>query len=50
MSTAPIQPQEILESCWSSVYTGILKMWVLISARECLRDKTDELASEKESK
>lgn len=40
----------IPESCWSSVYFGVLKALVLILEKECHHNSTDGLARGNESK
>lgn len=40
----------IPESCWSSVYFGVLKALVLILEKECHRNSTDVLARDNENK
>lgn len=43
-------PREFLESCWSSVYTGTLKMVVPMAVKDSLSNSVDELASDCEVK
>lgn len=44
------RPGGLLKSCGYSVSTGILKKLVLISAKECLSNSLDELASKSDHK
>lgn len=50
MSQESQVPLEVLESCKSSLHTGSPKKEVLTPAKDWIRNKVDELASEREDK